>query len=193
MRLIDRFMPVADVRDEHHVDVHAPAGLVYDIATKMDMQALPLIHALLWVRAKLMRAPLGARPATELVAELEALGWQVLARGGDEIVLGVAATPWHGDPQFRGISPDRFADFCEPGMVKIAVSLEAVPLGPTRTRFSTETRVKATDAAAMLQFASYWRKVMPGIVLIRLAMLRALKRDAEAQYDAHCRELGQAA
>ena len=183
MRLIDRFMPAPDVREEHHIDIHAPADLVMDAATTFDMQSLPLVHGLIWLRGKLMGAPSSPRAATRLIEELQSLGWQVLARTADDVVLGVTAQPWHGDPQFRGISPDRFREFHQPGVVKLAVSLEATALGPTRTRLTTETRVAATSAAAMLAFAAYWRKVRPGIVLIRLAMLRAVRRQAEAAYE----------
>jgi hypothetical protein len=62
---------------------------------------------------------------------------------------------------------------------KIAWTLEALPLGPERTRFSTETRVATTDAGARRKFLRYWRFVRPGVILIRVFLLRAIRRAAE--------------
>jgi hypothetical protein len=180
MRLIDRFIPQPDVCDEHHIDIHAPAHLVLDLATKMDLQALPVVHALIWIRGKVMGAHDAPRKATALLDELTSLGWQVLASVDSGIyVLGVVARPWTADVGFQGVPADRFAAFHEPDVVKIVVTLEAEPTGSETTRFTTETRVKATDAGALRKFRRYWRRAAPGIVLIRLAMLRALKHDAE--------------
>jgi hypothetical protein len=45
--------------------------------------------------------------------------------------------------------------------------------------FHTETRVTTTDAEAKEHFKRYWSFVAPGVELIRLALLRPLKREAE--------------
>ena len=64
-------------------------------------------------------------------------------------------------------------------MVKIAWTLEVEPLAPARTRFRTQTRVVATDDAARRKFRRYWRMFGMGIVLIRLLLLPAVRREAE--------------
>jgi len=86
------------------------------------------------------------------------------------------------DVVFAPIAPDQFAGFSEPGQVKIAWTLEAEPLSPTVTRFATETRAAATSPEARRQFLRYWRKFGIGIVLIRLALLPALRREAERRW-----------
>ncbi len=192
MRLIDRFIAKPDFRERHHIDIHAPADLVLDIATKTDIQALPVVRTLIWIRGRVMRAQAEPRKATRLLEELCSLGWNVLEHVPDRaFVLGVVAQPWNGDPGFRGVAAERFAMFAEPNLVKIVATLEAEPITATMTRFTTETRVKATDAGAYAAFRRYWRRVVPGIVLIRLAMLRALKREAESRYLEHLHDLGQ--
>lgn len=194
MRLIDQFIPQPDVRDEHHIDIHAPAALVLDVATKMDIQALPIVHALIEIRAMLMRAKDAPRKATALLDELLGLGWRVLAHVPERsYVLGAIAQPWNADPAFRGVDADRFVSFDQPDMVKIVATLEAEPLSAASTRFTTETRVEATDPRAFWKFRRYWVLAAPGIILIRLAMLRALKHEAEEQYRRHVHELGQLA
>ena len=57
----------------------------------------------------------------------------------------------------------------------------AEPVDEWRSTFHTETRVATTDAAARERFKTYWSFVQPGVELIRLAMLRPLKRAAEAR------------
>jgi hypothetical protein len=69
--------------------------------------------------------------------------------------------------------------FREPGYAKIAWSLRADPVGDDRSIFHTETRVSTTDREAREHFRRYWSFVAPGVALIRIAMLRPLKRDAE--------------
>jgi hypothetical protein len=51
--------------------------------------------------------------------------------------------------------------------------------------FHTETRVCTTDAEARKRFRNYWSFVAPGVEVIRLAMLRPLRRAAEARVSPH--------
>ena len=74
----------------------------------------------------------------------------------------------------------------DPDRVKIAWTLEVEPLGPDSARLSTETRAVATDADARRKFLRYWRWARFGIVAIRLLMLPAIRRQAEAR---HSRDL----
>jgi hypothetical protein len=48
-----------------------------------------------------------------------------------------------------------------------------------RTRLTTETRIKATDAAARRRFRLYWLAIGPGSAMTRRSLLRAVKRRAE--------------
>lgn len=181
-RLVERFMPQADITQCHEVLVRAPAALVFDVARNLDMQSIPLVRAIFWLRAKLLRAPEPPVRPKGLVAETTALGWAILAeRPGRELVAGSATQPWKGDVVFRPVEPDRFVAFAEPDMIKIVWTLEAEPLGPALTRFRTETRVLATDEAARTQFRRYWRWAGWGVVLIRKLLLWALCREAERE------------
>ena len=183
-RLIERFMPQADVTERHETLVHAPAEVVFDIAQKFDLQLIPIIRAIFWLRAKILRAapPPPRLFAKGLVAETTATGWGILAeRPGRELVAGSVTQPWKGDVVFTPVAPDRFAAFSQPDRVKIVWTLEAEPLGPALTRFRTETRVLATDEAGRKHFRRYWRVFGAGIVLIRWLLLPALRREAEGR------------
>jgi hypothetical protein len=111
---------------------------------------------------------------------MKAIGWGVLDENpGREIVLGAVTKPWESDVVFRTIPPDQFASFQEPGFAKIAWTLRADPVSDQHSIARTETRVATTDPASRARFRRYWSFLSPGILVIRRAMLRMIKREAE--------------
>jgi hypothetical protein len=181
----DRFLPAPDVRERPAVQVRAPAEFVFTMARQFDLQSVPLVHAIFWLRAKLMRGRSdAARPVTRLdVAGLLRLGWGVLAEeSGRLVAAGAVCQPWHADVVFTPLSADRFATYSEPDFVKIAWTLEAEPLGPARTCLATETRASGTDPAARQKFRGYWRWARVGIIAIRWLVLSAIRREAERRW-----------
>jgi hypothetical protein len=66
--------------------------------------------------------------------------------------------------------------------VKIAWTLRAIPEPTGGSIFCTETRAVATDSGARKKFRVYWSFLSPGIILIRSAMLPALKAAAERNW-----------
>lgn len=181
-RLIEQFMPQADYRERHETIVRAPADVVFDVAQHFDLQSIPLVRAIFWLRAVVLGAqrPTAGLFASGLVAETKQLGWGELALDpGRELVMGATAQPWKADVTFAAVPADRFRDFAGPDLVKIVWTLEAESLGPALTRFRTETRVLATDAAARRKFRRYWRIFGIGIVMIRWLLLPALRRESE--------------
>jgi len=115
-----------------------------------------------------------------LLAKTKALGWGVLAESpGREIVVGAVTQPWLANAKIRAVAPEQFALFRDPGYVKIAWTLRADPVTPTTSIFRTETRVLACGPVPRSKFRKYWAFLSPGIILIRLAMLGPLRREAE--------------
>jgi hypothetical protein len=186
MDLLDTFAPSPDVRGRRAALVKAPADLVLDVARNLDMQAIPAVHAIFWLRGKLMgaKAPPPARGAG-LAAATRSLGWGVLLDDpGRAYVSGAACQPWLADVTFSPIPAEDFAAYAEPDRVKIVWSLETEALEPALTRLSTETRVVATDAQARAKFRRYWRMFGMGIIAIRLLLLPAARREAERRWRA---------
>jgi hypothetical protein len=188
--LLDRFIPVPEVVEHHRVRIAAPPAVALAAATEMRLLSLPLVRAVIRVR----ELALGGRPDTgphpeALLAQMQSIGWVVVAeRPGNEIALGAATQPWHAAPVFRSIPGGDFVAFSEPGYVKIVWSLRAEPVGEHATRFHTETRVCTTDFQSRKRFRRYWSYVAPGVGLIRLAMLRPLKKEAERRAAALTRD-----
>jgi hypothetical protein len=181
--LLDQFIPHPDIRKRHQIRIRAPAAFVLHWARELDIQSIPFVRALFLLRARLLGAKVSPRRPAGLVAEMVSLGWGCLAEQPERFfVAGAVCQPWQANVTFRSIAPEQFAGFAEPDLVKIAWTLEAEPLGPTLTRFATETRAVATDERARLKFRRYWWAFGSGIVLIRWLLLSAVRREAERRW-----------
>ena len=141
--LLDKFMPVYEVAERHHIRVAAPAEVTFAAACEQDLMALPIVRTIFKAR----EIVLGAAPDTEahprgLLAMTQSIGWGVLADvPGREIIMGAVTQPWLANVVFRPLPPDEFVAFHEPDYVKIAWTLRADAAGPNASVFRTETRV----------------------------------------------------
>lgn len=178
---LDAFIPAFDARERYAVTVRAPAYRVYEAAKAFDMQSIFLVRMIFTLRAKVMRATPVARTARGFMEEMRSLGWGCLAeRPGELFVAGATCQPWLADVTFTPVAPGRFREFAEPGVVKIAWTIECRPDGPERTLLVTETRVAATDQASRERFLRYWRWARMGIIPIRWFLLPGIRKRAEA-------------
>jgi hypothetical protein len=180
--LLDRFMPDYEVVERHHVRVMAPAAITLAAAADTNLMESGIVRAIFAGRQLLLGSrPNGPEPKGLLEATL-ALGWRILAeRPGREIVVGAVTQPWLANVVFRGIEPEDFERFREPGYVKIVWTLRADPLSEVESIFRTETRVMTTDPVARRRFRWYWARVAAGVSLIRRMSLGLVKSDAESR------------
>jgi hypothetical protein len=178
--VLDQFIPDPQIREHHEILIHAPARLVFDTATTLDIAAIPLIRALFRTRAFLLGAKSEKARPLPLIAGMESIGWRCLERDSLRYAAGAVCQPWNADVVFSPVPPERFASYKEPDHVKIAWCIQAEPVSDTVTRCSTETRAAGTDPAAAKKFRSYWRIFGLGIILIRKILLRELRRAAES-------------
>jgi hypothetical protein len=179
--LLDRFMPVYEIAERHHINVGAPANISFAAACDVNLEGCAVVRAIFHGRALILGSKPDQSPRpSRLLDAVQRLGWRVLADDpGREIVLGAVTRPWDADVVFRSIPPEEFAAFDEPGYVKIAWTLRAAPARVGSSIVRTETRAVSTDRAARAKFRRYWSMFSPGIVLIRRMMLDEIKRDAE--------------
>ena len=182
--LLDRFIPKPDIRERFETTIRAPAAVVMQVAATFDMQSVPAVRAIFWLREALLggerhspRAPQG------ILEETRSLGWGVLdEQPGRSVVCGARCQPWLAEVRFLAIDASEFASYSEPDQVKIAWTLEAQEIAENVTRFAQETRAVATDGQARAKFLRYWRWARFGIIAIRLLMLPAVRRTAERQF-----------
>lgn len=181
MNVLDPFLPEPEVRESHEVEVRSEPAVAFRTACGLEFEALPAVRAIFGLRERVMRShPGGAALEGNILEKLRSLGWVELLREPDRaLVLGAVTQPWEADVHFRGVAPERFAAFDEPGMVKIAWTIEVEELAPGRTLLRTQTRVASTDEEARRRFAHYWRWARFGIIPIRKLLLGAAKRAAE--------------
>jgi hypothetical protein len=179
--LLDRFMPVYDVAERHHIRVTAPAGITFAAACEQDLMALPIVRAIFKAREIVLSSePDAAVHPRGLLAMTKSIGWGVLAEvPGREVVMGAVTQPWYANVVFRPLPSEAFVAFNEPDYVKIVWTLRADATGPHTSIFRTETRVITTDATAREKFRRYWSFFSAGISVIRWTSLRPTRREAE--------------
>jgi hypothetical protein len=178
--LLDRFMPLYEVVERHHVHVAAPAAVTLAAAKEQDLLQSRLVRAIFKTREVVLgtAADEMAHPRA-LLPQMLGLGWAVLAEEPDrEIVVGAVTRPWEAHVIFTPLPPEQFVAFTEPGFVKIAWTLRADSVDG-ESIFRTETRALATDPVARARFRRYWSLVSPGVILIRRLSLTPLKKEAE--------------
>jgi hypothetical protein len=182
--LLDRFMPVYEVAERHHIHVAAPAEITFAAACEQDLMALPVARAIFKAREVVLGSePDTTTPPHGLVAMTKSIGWGVLAEvPGREVVMGAVTQPWEANVVFHPLLPNEFVLFNESDHVKIVWTLRADAIGANASIFRTETRAAATDPTARAKFRRYWSFLSPGIILIRWASLGPLKREAERRF-----------
>ena len=178
--LLDRFMPLYDIVERHHVRVEAPADITLAAARDLNLDDSCVVRAIFKGRELMFASEPSAPVDTTLIRAALQIGWGILAdRDGREVVLGAVTRPWEPNPVFRDLVPREFITFAEPGYVKIAWTLRADPIDQQTSIFRSETRAMATDVEARVKFRRYWALVSPGVALIRRAMLAPVRLEAE--------------
>jgi hypothetical protein len=189
--LIDRYLPRYDVRERHRLRVHASPAATYAALWTADLAAAPVVRALLGLRAVPaalaggvggLRALWARGPEPIRLAAFEARGFRVLEEAPPtELVIGLEGQFWRPTGHLRTPTAEVFRTAPPaPGTARGVwnFALAAEPDGGTL--LSTETRVECADDAARRRFLPYWYVVRPGSGIIRRAMLRAIREQAEA-------------
>ena len=186
--VLDRYLPTFEVRERHIRLMPADVDPVRAAITQTDLTSIPVVRALLVLRALpgRLRAQLGggqvpvAPPFT--LADMQRAGWTSFADGPEEIAFGTITRPWKiGGEAPLEVRREEFAAFSAPGYAKVAFSIRADPYGPCRTLVMTETRVATTDPRSNRRFAAYWVIVGPLSALIRQLALRGIAMRVEHQ------------
>lgn len=184
-------MPIPRKVEIDTVDLAASPAVVWNHVRRGDLGDSPFVRALFALRTLPSRVGLGsAEPVNLCIDNLRSTadhpGFQLLGEAPPhELTVGAIGKVWQLDIPFKHVDgPAAFADFAEPGWIKVAWSLRIEPLGDSATRLVCEVRVDATNEASWALFSRYWHVVGPGSHFIRHTLLAGLRRRFGAP-DAH--------
>lgn len=186
--ILDPFIPEYDIGERFERRVNAPPEIVMKTAYEFDMQSIWLIWLIVNARKLILGGTREKRPGIGMVEETRKLGWGTLVEERGRLICGAVCQPWFGDVKFTPVAAEKFRDYSEPDLVKIAWTLEASAIEPNVSIFAHEVRAVATDAEARRKFMRYWRWARFGIVAIRLLLLPAVRRQAEREWRAQTDE-----
>jgi hypothetical protein len=193
-------MPVYDVVERHRTVVRAAPEAVFAAIRSADLSGGLLTRTLLVARAvpaaaiALARAPRAAlaelrasraeRRGGLRLAGFERAGFRVVAeRAPEELVIGLLGKFWTLRGGVVEVSAAHFAAGPPQGNALAGWNFIVAPRAGGTSELRTETRVWCVpDAQAKLR--AYWLVIRPGSGLIRRAMLRAIRREAERRVGA---------
>ncbi|HUG63633.1 MAG TPA: hypothetical protein VMK83_00285 [Gaiellaceae bacterium] len=175
LRLLDDFLPAYEFWERHRIAIDAPAGRIDAASREVSIADIPLARALWWVR-RLGRA-YGDAAKPFIGGELPGVVLEDVADEG--IVLGLTGQFWRllGGQRdaARPTTPEEFLAYDRPDTCKAVIDFRV-----GERSLSTETRVHVADPASRRKFRRYWFIVRPFSGLIRMLLLRAARRRAEA-------------
>ena len=189
--LIDLYLPQYDVRERHRTRVAAPPKVVYAALRSVDLAASPIVRALFLLRTLPgalaggmvgVQALVSRRATAVTLATFESLGFRLLeAVPPAELVLGIEGKFWRqtrplctpGPAAFRTQPP-------APGTARGVWNFHLIEQPDGSTLLTTETRVRCADRGARRRFLPYWYAIRLASGIIRRAMLRSIRRAAEA-------------
>jgi hypothetical protein len=158
MKSLDAFLPAYDFSTRHAVAVAVDPARADRALREVTFKEVPLVRALLVARG------LGLRSAKDTVLGAMVPRATVLEDvPGEGVVLTLSGQFW----RLRGRGPEAPAT--------AVIDFRALP-----GSLATETRVHVPDPVSRRKFGRYWRFVRPFSGLIRMVVLRAAKRRAEA-------------
>lgn len=182
-RAIDTFTPAFHFRERHEITIAAPAWRVYEAIHSVTAGDIALFHTFTWIRRFGQPGPESIMNAPEHKPILDvATGTTFVLLHDDarEIVIGtIVGAP----PGTRRPEPFGGAEFLQvtsrPGFAMAAMNFRMEERAAGSTMLTTETRVFATDRAALRRFTPYWRTIYPASAILRMTWLRAIKARAE--------------
>jgi hypothetical protein len=180
--LLDEAMPVWQFDEKHSIEVDAPPDRIFEAIHNVTADDIFLFRTLIAVRRFGRKGPESILNPSEHQSILDVATRTTFVVVADapprELVVGtVVAAPAEARRTGR-LTRDLFYRKLQPGVALATMNFLVTPLGPTRSRVSTETRVFANTPETARRFAVYWRVIHPGSDIIRRSWLRAIKRRA---------------
>jgi hypothetical protein len=176
---IDEFLPIYDVSASYEIRIHAPPSIVYQCLLRSNFNDLWLVRLLMTIRTG--KRQLQNRVLPDLIKRLQGTGFVILHDvPGEELVIGVAGKFWRPEGgRCLNLTASDFVGFARAGYAKAAWNFR-LRVESECTVLSTETRIKCFGRASLWKFRTYWILVAPFSGLIRKAILKQVKVEAES-------------
>jgi hypothetical protein len=176
VRPLDDFLPVYEFSERHSLAIDAPAARIDQALRTVSIADTPVARALWWVRR--LGRPYGDARKPFIGGELPGVVLDDVPEHG--VVLGLTGQFWRilGGGQSRWEQPtsaEEFIAYARPDTCKAVIDFRV-----GTASLATETRVHVADPAARRRFRLYWLVIRPFSGLIRILLLRAARRRAEA-------------
>ena len=174
MRPLDDFLPVYEFAERHSLSIDAPAARIDAALRTVSISDIPVARALWWLRR--LGKPYGDEGKPFVGGELP--GIVLDDAQGQGVVLGLTGQFWRlrgGRDANRPTTAAGFLAYERPDACKAVIDFRI-----RDNRLSTETRVHVADPGARRRFRLYWLVIRPFSGLIRILLLRAARRRAEA-------------
>jgi hypothetical protein len=176
MRSLDDFLPVYEFSEQHALAIDAPPGLIDSAFRQVSIADIPAARMLWWIRR--LGRPYGDSRKPFVGGDLPGVVLEDVPEEG--LVLGLTGQFWRLlGGQFDAARPttaEEFLAYARPDTCKAVIDFR---IG--ERSLSTETRVHVGDPASRRKFRRYWLVVRPFSGLIRILLLRAARRRAEAR------------
>lgn len=170
----DNYLPKASISNSHCITINATSETIFPLVNELDFSRSRLIYWLFRLRGIPVRDSLSLKGLERLhFVRLET----VEKRG---VIIGLIGQFWTPSGRLKNFQPEEFIN-SHPEYAKATWSFELIPLNRSTTKLVTETRIYCPTARMQLQFRYYWTLIRPFSSLIRLEILKAVKREAEAQ------------
>lgn len=177
---LDEIMPEYQFFEKHSTRVHARPDQVMRAVRESRFGDLKSFSTLMNIRSVALRIhDKGDSLRDKRVFDVFTLSGYVSGANDHEVLLAGGANARVGRPlQLPNLQA--FAEYHEPGAVKMAFNFHADDIGNGWCIVTTETRVLATDDATRRGMSRYWRLIVPGSGLLRRQWLDAIKEKAES-------------
>lgn len=175
MRPLDDFLPAYEFSERHALAIDAPRARIDAALREVSISDVPLARALWWLRR--LGRPYGDSTRPFVGGDLPGV---VLEDVPDEgVVLGLTGQFWRPLGGGRDVdAPQTSAEFLAYDRGDTCKAVVDFRVGDRS--LSTETRVHVGDPASRKSFRRYWFVVRPFSGLIRIFLLRAARKRAEA-------------
>ncbi len=173
---LDTLLPTWQFRERHRRTTSSPASALLAAAEQVTWAEIPVMRVLMRLRS-VGRLPLVAHH--RVLDDMAALGFTVVGRTSDELVLAALGRPWApGRTRAPRLAEQAdpagfFVHFAAPGWAKMIANFKV-----RGGELTTETRVMLTDERSRRAFGRYWLLIRPFSGLIRRRWLAAIVRRA---------------